>query len=155
MYSLETVFKALSDKELAYVKARSEQDSDAGALRSVKIPRSTFYSWEEARREELVARAVWLRVNRAIVDEREALDAQRDAQAALLKVTTKAVEAVESLLDSKKEHIRLAAAKAVLDFGVSKAPQRHAVEGTVEHVVKGYATVSPEQWPEQEAAIVQ
>jgi len=109
----------LSDMELGYVKARAEVSNDTEARRRCGLPTSTFYTWPEERRQQLLEIAQGYK---------------RDAVARALQILedslTEAAELKAKGLKSRKEHIAQAAADSILDrvLGRAKQPVEHGGE---------------------------
>ena len=108
----------LSDMELGYVKARAEVSNDTEARRRCGLPTSTFYTWPEERRQQLLEIAQEYKRDAVA----RALQILEDSVAEAARVKTKG-------LKSRKEHIAQAAADSVLDRIMGKATQRQEITG--------------------------
>jgi len=108
----------LDDRELAYVIARSKAVSDSKALKDSGIASSTFYGWEESRREKLNELAQKFKRETAM---RVLMIMQDNAE--------RAAKTVTNLMDSRNENIKLKASQEVLDRSVGKAAQPVEVSG--------------------------
>lgn len=115
---LRTEMNRLDDRELAYVIARSKAVSDSKALKDSGIASSTFYGWEESRREKLNELAQKFKRETAM---RVLMIMQDNAE--------RAAKTVTNLMDSRNENIKLKASQEVLDRSVGKAAQPVEVSG--------------------------
>lgn len=115
---LRTEMNRLDDRELAYVIARSKAVSDSKALKDSGIASSTFYGWEESRREKLNELAQKFKRETAM---RVLMIMQDNAE--------RAAKTVTNLIDSRNENIKLKASQEVLDRSVGKAAQPVEVSG--------------------------
>lgn len=115
---LRTEMNRLDDRELAYVIARSKAVSDSKALKDAGIASSTFYGWEESRREKLNELAQKFKRETAM---RVLMIMQDNAE--------RAAKTVTNLMDSRNENIKLKASQEVLDRSVGKAAQPVEVSG--------------------------
>lgn len=115
---LRTEMNRLDDRELAYVIARSKAVSDSKALKDSGIASSTFYGWEESRREKLNELAQKFKRETAM---RVLMIMQDNAE--------RAAKTVTNLLDSRNETIKLKASQEVLDRSVGKVSQSFEVSG--------------------------
>lgn len=115
---LRTEMNRLDDRELAYVIARSKAVSDSKALKDSGIASSTFYGWEESRREKLNKLAQKFKRETAM---RVLMIMQDNAE--------RAAKTVTNLMDSRNENIKLKASQEVLDRSVGKAAQPVEVSG--------------------------
>lgn len=115
---LRTEMNRLDDRELAYVIARSKAVSDSKALKDSGIASSTFYGWEESRREKLNELAQKFKRETAM---RVLMIMQDNAE--------RAAKTVTNLMDSRNENIKLKASQEVLDRSVGKTAQPVEVSG--------------------------
>lgn len=115
---LRTEMNNLDDRELAYVIARSKAVSDSKALKESGIASSTFYGWDEARREHLNEIASRFKRETAT---RVLMIMQDNAE--------RAAKTVTNLMDSRNENIKLKASQEVLDRSVGKPAQSFEVSG--------------------------
>jgi hypothetical protein len=115
---LRTEMNRLDDRELAYVIARSKAVSDSKALKDSGIASSTFYGWEESRREKLNELAQKFKRETAM---RVLMIMQDNAE--------RAAKTVTNLMDSRNENIKLKASQEVLDRSVGKVSQSFEVSG--------------------------
>ena len=115
---LRTEINNLDDRELAYVIARSKTVSDNKALKESGIPSSTFYGWEELRREKLNDIAQKFKRETAM---RVLMIMQDNAE--------RAAKTVTNLMDSRNENIKLKASQEVLDRSVGKTSQTLELSG--------------------------
>lgn len=115
---LRTEMNRLDDRELAYVIARSKAVSDSKALKDSGIASSTFYGWEESRREKLNELAQKFKRETAT---RVLMIMQDNAE--------RAAKTVTNLMDSRNENIKLKASQEVLDRSVGKPAQSFEVSG--------------------------
>jgi hypothetical protein len=118
MNGLRTELNNLDEREFAYVIARSKVNSDNKAIKESGISSSTFYNWEESRREKLnelaqrFKRETGMRVLMIMQDNAE-----------------RAAKTVTNLMDSRNENIKLKASQEVLDRSVGKTAQSLEVSG--------------------------
>lgn len=115
---LRTEMNNLDDRELAYVIARSKVVSDSKALKESGIASSTFYGWDEARREHLNEIASRFKRETAT---RVLMIMQDNAE--------RAAKTVTNLMDSRNENIKLKASQEVLDRSVGKTSQTFELSG--------------------------
>lgn len=118
MNDLQTELNNLEEREFAYVIARSKFNSDNKAIKDCGISSSTFYSWEENKREKLNELAQKFKRETAI---RVLMIMQDNAE--------RAAKTVTNLLDSRNESIKLKASQEVLDRSVGKVSQSFEVSG--------------------------
>ena len=117
--NLRTEMDSLDDRELDYVIARSKTSSDSKALKDSGIASSTFYSWEESKREKLNSLAQKFKRETAM---RVLMIMQEHAE--------KAAKTVAGLMDSRNENIKLKSSQEVLDRSVGKTAHALEVTGT-------------------------
>lgn len=112
MADLQTILDQLEDRELDYVVARAQMNSDAKAYVEAGIAKSTFYGWTAERRELLNDYAQQLKRHAKL---RALLVLQDKAEHAAKKLV--------GLLDSSDERVQLNAAGDVLDRTVGRPAQ--------------------------------
>lgn len=118
MDDLRTELNSLDEREFAYVIARSKLNSDNKALKDSGISSSTFYGWEQSKREKLnelaqrFKRETGMRVLMIMQDNAE-----------------KAATTVTELMKSRNESIKLKASQEVLDRSVGKTSQPLELSG--------------------------
>jgi hypothetical protein len=118
MNDLRTELNNLDEREFAYVIARSKVNSDNKAIKEIGISSSTFYNWEESRREKLnelaqrFKRETGMRVLMIMQDNAE-----------------RAAKTVTNLMDSRNENVKFKASQEVLDRSVGKPAQSLEVSG--------------------------
>lgn len=113
-----TEMKNLDDRELAYVVARSKAFSDRKALNDSGIASSTFYGWDEARRDYL--NEIAMRFKRETAT-RVLMAFQDNAE--------KAANTIVKLMDSRNEIIKLKSSQETLDRAIGKVSQSFEVSG--------------------------
>lgn len=118
MNDLQTELNNLEEREFTYVIARSKFNSDNKAIKDCGISSSTFYSWEENKREKLNELAQRFKRETGI---RVLMIMQDNAE--------RAAKTVTNLLDSRNETIKLKASQEVLDRSVGKVSQSFEVSG--------------------------
>lgn len=118
MNDLQTELNNLEEREFTYVIARSKFNSDNKAIKDCGISSSTFYSWEENKREKLNELAQRFKRETGI---RVLMIMQDNAE--------RAAKTVTNLMDSRNENIKLKASQEVLDRSVGKAAQPVEVSG--------------------------
>lgn len=118
MDDLKTDLELLEDAQLDYVVARSKVRTDAQGFRDAGIPKSTFYKWPEETRNYLNELAQRVKRESALRAIMILQDAAEDA--ANVKVQG---------LESRKEHIKQAAATEILDRNLGKPTQKQEITG--------------------------
>lgn len=118
MDDLRTELNNLDEREFAYVIARSKFNSDNKAIKDCGISSSTFYSWEESKREKLNGLALQFKRETAM---RVLMIMQDNAE--------RAAKTVTNLMDSRNENIKLKASQEVLDRSVGKTSQTFELSG--------------------------
>lgn len=118
MDDLAQILDSLDEDELSYVFARSKTNKDKPAYEAANIPRSTFYAWDESKRDRLNGYALQIKRNRLFMADRVLLDA-----------TEQAARCLVALLDATDERVRLGASKEVLDRTTGKPVQRQEITG--------------------------
>jgi cystathionine beta-lyase family protein involved in aluminum resistance len=113
-----TEMKNLDDRELAYVVARSKAFSDRKALNDSGIASSTFYGWDEAKRDYL--NEIAMRFKRETAT-RVLMAFQDNAE--------KAANTIVKLMDSRNEIIKLKSSQETLDRAIGKVSQSFEVSG--------------------------
>jgi hypothetical protein len=116
--SLRNELDKLQERELAYVMARSKGLTDKSAYTECGISRSSFYGWEEDRRQYL--NEIAQRIKR---------EASFRALMILQDNAEKAAETIGNLMESRNENIKLRASQDTLDRTVGKATQPVEVSG--------------------------
>lgn len=137
---LDEIKRTLSPDQLRYLQERVLCRTDAEAARNCGISPNTVYTWNE---KTLIQEAVNLLMDEGL---QVSLDIMRRnlARAARVKV---------SGLDSKKEVIKQGAATEILDRFHGKPRQAIDANVTAEVTVKGYMTVSPDDWDEPDSDV--
>ena len=119
MDDFRTELKTLDERELSYVIARSKFNSDNKALKDCGISSSTFYGWDEDKREHLNSLALKFKQDTAI--------------RALMKLQDHAEEAVDVITSlmtkSRNDNVKLKAAQDVADRTIGKPTQKTEVTG--------------------------
>lgn len=108
----------LQERELAYVIARSKSLTDKQAYLECGISRSSFYEWDEPKRDYL--NEIAMRFKRETAT-RVLIAFQEKAE--------KAADTIVKLMDSRNENIRLKSSQETLDRAVGKASQSVEVSG--------------------------
>jgi len=118
MDDLRAILDKLEDRELDYVVERSKVTTDAEALKSSGLPRSTFYQWPEEKRDMLNGYAQQMKRR-----------ARYRAQLKLEEAAEEAAERIVTLMKNRNANVALRAAQDVLDRTAGKATQRAEVSG--------------------------
>lgn len=119
MDDFRTELKELDERELSYVIARSKFNSENKALKDCGISSSTFYGWEESKREHLNNLALKFKQDAAI---RAIMKLQDHAE--------EAVDVITSLMTkSRNDNVKLKAAQDVADRTIGKPTQKTEVTG--------------------------
>jgi len=110
----------LTEKERAYVEARSQTTTKLAAFRLAGISHATYYLWPKERQEYL----------EALVQDHKASLSQRALQ--ILEQNAEAAAQVKADgLNSDKDHIAQAAADSILDRVLGRAKQPIEQSGTL------------------------
>lgn len=124
MTDLRQLLDKLEDKRLDYVICRSKVNSDRQGFLDAGISKATFYTWTEEERNYLndIAQKV----------KREA------ATRALMVLQDAAEDAAKTLVDglkSRNDHVKIDAAKDILDRTAGKAQNKVDVTSNGETIV--------------------
>ena len=119
MDDFRTELKELDERELSYVIARSKFNSENKALKDCGISSSTFYGWDESKRERLNSLALKFKQDAAI---RAIMKLQDHAE--------EAVDVITSLMTkSRNDNVKLKAAQDVADRTIGKPTQKAEISG--------------------------
>ncbi len=137
---LEEIKRTLSPDQLRYLTERVLCRTDAEAARNVGIAPTVIYHWPE---KLLIQEAVNLMLSEGVEASREIL------RRALVDAARVKVDG----LRSKRTSIKQAAATEILDRFHGKPKQAIEATVTADVSVKGYVTVSPDDWDEPNSDI--
>ncbi len=124
-------FKRCTPTQIQWIMARTTAKSDTAAAKEIGIPVSTVYGWPQY---------VFDALHEVLEDQAAA------AQTILRDAAIKAAKVKVSGLKSKNAKVQHDSATEILDRVLGKPTQNVNANVTADVAVKGYVSISPDDW---------